>query len=124
MNKRFYALTIQVRRTSLPCNIRVDIGSPSDFLHWWRRNGFVEAQYREVYPFTWTYAHDRSTEHPGNITVLRQDVPRCAFVYVDFCLLGVKDIIYNLSDFACVFFGGASNPSRPHFGMCVTIDVK
>lgn len=124
MNKRFYAITTQVRGMSSPGNIRVDIGSPSDFLHWWRRNGLVEAQYREVYPFTWTHACDRSTEHPGIIGVWRKGAPRCAFVYLDFCLLGVREIICDLSDFERVFFGGASNQSRPHFGMCVTIDVK
>ena len=34
MNKRVYVLTTQVRGVSSLGNIRVDIGSPSDFLDW------------------------------------------------------------------------------------------
>ena len=123
MNKRFHVLTTWSRETSSLRDIAVDIDSPADFVHWWRRNGLVD-RCRERYLFTWTYVRDRSRVYSGSFRVLRPTGTRCVMVYVDFCLSNVKDMTYTLSEFESVFFGGVSNPSRPHFGMCVTIAVK
>ena len=123
MTKQFHTLTAWSRVTSSFRDIEVDIDSPLEFVRWWRRNGLVD-RCRERYLFTWTYVRDRSRVYSGSFRVVRPTGMRCVLVYVCFFLSDVRDMTYTLSEFESVFFGGVSNPSRPHFGMCVTIDVK
>lgn len=126
MTKQFHVLTTWSRAATSLRDIEVDIGSPLEFVRWWRRNRLDDRCGGGKYLFTWTYVSDRSRVYPGSFRVVRPIVARCVpvFVYVDFCLSIVSNTTYTLSEFESVFFGGVSNPSRPHFGMCVTIVVK
>jgi len=124
MNKRFHVLTTWSRDTSSLRDIEVDIDSPLEFVSWWRRNRLDARRPGGKYLFTWTYVSDRSRVYPGSFRIGRSVGSNFPVVYVDFFLCNVREMTFTLPEFESVFFRGVSSPSRPPFGMCVTIDVK
>lgn len=123
MTKRFHVLTTWVRDTTSPRDIEVDIDSPSDFVYWWRRNRLDARRPGWKYLFTWTYVSDRSRVYPGSFWIGRSVGSNFPVVYVDFFSCNVREMTCTLPEFERKFFGRVEN-HRPHFGMCVTIDVK